>query len=361
MAKVALPLCYTTDQKPGSTFLLAEAIHIIEVDAVVVNRSLSNSSNSSKPKSNVSQHPAATTTTNSITHNNTTNSTNAPPQISAIALTGLSNRLNPSTNNNNNNPNIHRFRNYFHLTPQNGYTLTTINQHYTPPSTPLESLFMEATSCRSSQPAVETLVSVWNYIKDAKHPNGLFPPYQLGVSGDEGVLSVYRSYKGDDLNFGHHPSNSPGGNGAMEKSKMTTKGRKGVWWSDVMYEVWRKYSSPSTTTTPTKYLGRRTEATRLRYIAIPEVNNEEVKTIANYAFEKRGLEKDTDMLVVDRDDKCEGMEGWTLFDAFLGTASVKAINRMAMDHADELGYIVPARVYIKYSSYSCLIMINLML
>lgn len=212
---------------------------------------------------------------------------------------------------------------------------------------------MEATSCRSSQPGIETLVSVYNYVKGYKHPNGLFPPYQLGVSGDDGVLSVYRSYKGEDLNF--CPASTPSSNNGRVKMGEV----KGVWWSDIMYEVWRRYStssssssSSSPSTTPSRCLRNKGDMIpKFRFVAIPEVNNEEVKMVANYAFEGMGLEKERDTLVVNRDDKVCGREGWTLFDAFSGTASVKAINRMTMDHADELGYAVPARIYVKYSRF----------
>ncbi|KAF3107189.1 hypothetical protein TWF706_002902 [Orbilia oligospora] len=318
MAKVALPLHYPATDQKSTSFILTESIHIIEVEvevevdkAKVVSNSISSRTrNNSKPKSNVAQHPATTTTTTTTTLTNTNNANIIPPQISAIASTGLSHRVSLSTQKN------QKYHYYHLLTSTNNYALSTIQNHYTPSSPTLESLFMEATSCRSSQPGIETLVSVYNYIRGHKHPNGLFPPYQLGISSDDGVLSVYRSYKGEDLNFcpTSNSSSTLGGN---------RRGNKGIWWSDIMF------------------------------VAIPEVNNEEVKTVTNYAFQKKRLDKECDMLVVDRDDKVfgRGGENWTLFDAFLGTASVKAINRMTMDHADELGYIAPAKIYVKYSRF----------
>ncbi|KAK6516367.1 hypothetical protein TWF506_006276 [Arthrobotrys conoides] len=344
MAKVALPLHYpSTDQKSAS-FILTESIHIIEVEvdkAKVISNSSSRTRNNSKPKSNVAQHPVANI-----------NNSNIPPHICAIASIGLSHRLSLPDASQNHHQRNQKYYNL--LTSTNNYTLSTIQNHYTPPSPTLESLFMEATSCRSSQPGIETLVSVYNYIKGHKHPNGLFPPYQLGVSGDEGVLSVYRSYKGEDLNFcpTSSSSNTSCGNG---RGKMG-KGR-GLWWSDIMFEVWRRHSttsSSSTSSTPSRCLRNKGDKMpKLRFVAIPEVNNEEVKAVASYAFERNRLDKESDMLVVDQDDKVcgRGGEGWTLFDAFMGTASVKAINRMTIDHADELGYITPARIYVKYSKF----------
>ncbi|KAF3282761.1 hypothetical protein TWF970_001499 [Orbilia oligospora] len=347
MAKVALPLHYPATDQKSTSFILTESIHIIEVEvevdkAKVVSNSISSRTrNNSKPKSNVAQHPATTTNTN--------NANIIPPQISAIASTGLSHRLSISTQKN------QKYHYYHLLTSTNNYALSTIQNHYTPSSPTLESLFMEATSCRSSQPGIETLVSVYNYIRGHKHPNGLFPPYQLGISSDDGVLSVYRSYKGEDLNFcpTSNSSTTLGGNGRGNMGK-----GKGIWWSDIMYEVWRRYSasssSSSSTTTPSRCLRNTGDIMpKLRFVAIPEVNNEEVKTVTTYAFQKKMLDKECDMLVVDRDDKAfgGGGESWTLFDAFLGTASIKAINRMTMDHADELGYIAPIRIYVKYSRF----------
>ncbi|KAF3926477.1 hypothetical protein AA313_de0207835 [Arthrobotrys entomopaga] len=262
------------------------------------------------------------------------------------------------------------------LTPSNNYLLKTVYPHYTPPSPALEHLFMEATSCRSSHPALEVLVDVWNCVIGA---NGVYPPYQLGVSGEEGVLSVYRSFKGEDLNLSLDRK-------LEEEGKRNRKRR--VEWSDIMFGVWRGYSccccirsscTGSTedegsddrglnetggggvdictgscgdaTTTAVTTTGR-----GLKYVAIPEVNNKEVKLVAGYAFGKRGLDVERDILVVDRHttDLKEGDGtglGWTLFDAFLGTASVKAIQRMAVDHRDEMGHVIPSRVFVKYSRF----------
>ncbi|KAK6362864.1 hypothetical protein TWF730_000317 [Orbilia blumenaviensis] len=393
--QVVLPiheLSYHTDKKKSTaatTIILNESLQIIEVDTVVVpvSNSTSNrksrsgaatatttrsSSNhgcrrrNSKPKSNVSQHPASNSWSSNLTQQPP-----PPPEISAIAQRGHSLRLSfpHDINTNRSSRHVHNdYDNNNFLTQTNGYALSTLQNHYTPPSPTLEAMFMEATSCRSSQPGVETLVSVYNYVKGHKHPNGLYPPYQLGVSGDEGVLSIYRSYKEEDLNFCDAASDgsgvndcSSGGSGSKGKNGEGKMGRDNrVWWSDIMHEVWRRYSPSSTpsSTSNSRYLRTRSSAVppqpppRLRFVAIPEVNNEEVKMVANYAFEKKGLDKERDALVVDWDDEKVGSgEGWSFFDAFLGTASVKAIHRMATDHADELGYIVPARVYIKYSRF----------
>ncbi|KAK6509090.1 hypothetical protein TWF481_003853 [Arthrobotrys musiformis] len=335
MAKVVLPIHYpaTPPKEEGKSFILTEAIHIIEVDVPGNNhcRILRRTSrNNSNHKSNISQHHMPGITSNA---NNYHNRHHTPSQISNIALKGLSQRsLIPS---------LEQYVKQHNLTQAGGYTLSALQNHYTPPSPTLESLFMEATSCRSSQPGIETLVSVYNFLRGHKHPNGLFPPYQLGVSGDEGVLSVYRSYKGEDLNFSP-PSTVSGGR----------KG-KGVWWSDIMFEVWKRHSTASTASTTPRCLRNKELAVtpqKLRFVAIPEVNNEQVKAVAEYAFQTMGLEKERDILVVDRDGS-GGEGGWTLFDAFLGTASVKAINRMAIDHADELGHTLPSRVYVRYSRF----------
>ncbi|KAK6357490.1 hypothetical protein TWF718_001799 [Orbilia javanica] len=357
MARVALPVRYPPTDQKSTSFILKESIHIIEVevevdDVVLPISNKSRTRHNSKPKSNISQHPTAITT-------KTGDITPPPPHILAIASIGLSHRLCPpgafhgNQHQRDGKYNHHQYQDL--LTQTNNYTLSVFQNHYTPPSPTLESLFMEATSCRSSQPGIETLVSVYNHIKGVKHPNGLFPPYQLGVSGDEGVLCVYRSYKGEDLNFCPTSVVSNGG-GGIGKGKMG-KG-KGVWWSDIMYEVWRRYSASSSTfsspsTTPSRCLRNKEDVTqKLRFVAIPEVNNEEAKVVANYAFERKGLVKERDMLVVDRDDKdCVRGEEWTWFDAFLGTASIKAINRMAIRHADELGYVLPSRIYVKYSRF----------
>ncbi|KAF3916472.1 hypothetical protein ABW20_dc0100379 [Dactylellina cionopaga] len=267
----------------------------------------------------------------------------APPaQITTIALSGLSHRHALRTAHATNTP----CRPTANLTESNNYSLTPIFQHYTPPSPSLEYLFMEATSCRSSHPAIETLVSVWNFFADRKDPNGLFPPYQFGISGAEGVLSIYRSYKAEDL------------------------AERKIDWSDVMFGVWKGYSSFSSPSSSKEGRGERTgrkwrekervregnssaAIAKLRFVAISEVNNAQVKIMAAYAFAKKRLDREQDILVVSREDRQVEDEGggWTLFDAFLGTPSVKAIQRMAVDHRDELGYIELSKLYVKYSSF----------
>ncbi|KAK6538173.1 hypothetical protein TWF694_011055 [Orbilia ellipsospora] len=272
------------------------------------------------------------------------------------------------------------------LTPSNNYCLKTTYPHYTPPSTALEHLFMEATRCRSSHPALEILVDVWNR---GVGVNGVYPPYQLGVSGEDGVLSVYRSFKGEDLNSNLDLGfDSDVGDGSGRRRR-----RERVEWSDVMFGVWRGYSCSCCTDSTNHSVSSEKEgegegdndvekekdessgsksetggeAVRfcgggcgaaavssrvLRYIAIPEVNNEEVKLVARYAFGKEGLDFKRDILVV-RDatkEKRDGLE-WTLFDAFLGTASVKAVQRMAVDHRNEMGNVIPSRVLVKYSRF----------
>ncbi|KAF3940219.1 hypothetical protein ABW19_dt0205464 [Dactylella cylindrospora] len=212
------------------------------------------------------------------------------------------------------------------LTPENGYSLTS-TLVYTDPDPVLESLFIEASSCRTSHPAIEVRVDVWNWIPSVQpnkgndvhsgsissadlnidtrnggpakcgsrdNVNGLYPPYQLGIAHDDGVLTIHRAYKSEDL---------------------AASSRK-AYFSEILFSVWVSPMSAGEQKMKVE-MGK----VKLKWVLIPEVNNVECKMVVRYAYETLGLDTRKDMLVLDRDANDARLT--ELWDAILGTPTVK--------------------------------------
>ncbi|KAF3912092.1 hypothetical protein ABW21_db0203718 [Orbilia brochopaga] len=274
------------------------------------------------------------------------------------------------------------------LTRKNGYDLTVRTNGYTDDVPAFEDLYLAATRNQSSAPAMETKVTVWNHVSGEKYPNGTIPPYEFGVSPDEGVLTVYRSYKADDV----------------------IEAPRRVHFSDVMFGTWKiclaanktTATEPESTVTnidapvvdssvpavetqdtvvpdlqpldSSTWLRKRkrkqpepsapatepdSRLRRLKFVAVQEICNVQFELVARWAFSNRGLAPETDILIVDSKDierECNmytGAEPCTMFEAFLGTPTVKSIQRMAADNRDALGHVFPQKLYIRWGVFDC--------
>ncbi|KAJ6259883.1 hypothetical protein Dda_5527 [Drechslerella dactyloides] len=208
------------------------------------------------------------------------------------------------------------------LIPQNGYNFTLLKDSDTFFEPKVEDLFTAAIRCGSVQPAKEKRARIWNCIGGVQSPNRDLPPYEMGVSRDEGVLTIYRGDEARDLMEGD-PKQVP--------------------FSDAMFAAWKHCCQ----------VEDRPVANDLKYVAIHRLKEKQLNTVAAWAFTHLQMDPARSLLVLNPDHYWNqagpGEDPWSMYDAFLATPHIKAVQKMAANHRKELGYIFPHRIYIKYN------------
>ncbi|KAK6344035.1 hypothetical protein TWF696_007682 [Orbilia brochopaga] len=259
------------------------------------------------------------------------------------------------------------------LVPANGYNTILKPGRYTPDTPALANLFMDATRNRACTPYFETRVAVWNIVEGERQPNGSIPPYVFGASVEEGVVTVYRSFKLEDL--------------AQPPLR--------VEFSDVICAVWMAacrldhctYSSSSSDKPKFQIAGQnklvefdsddgqqpQLEETYeeavveksikgIKFVAVVEITNVDFRRVTRWAFAKFNMDINNDTLIVDSENTMNANEEcytdpdaqpWTMFDAFMGTPTLKSIQRMAEDNREALGNVYPSRLYVNYGVFEC--------